>query len=130
MAFLLRTDGTVEKVTPGAGVFTRQELEELLGERYWEPMPTHTGGVLLAYCTTRDLEPINEAASERYLFGAVDKIDGDALVCEPSELPPSLVHIAEVNSRNPRRNITPDELVSWMGGEDNVTRIDLSREPE
>lgn len=124
MAFMLRTDGTVEQVTPQDGVFTRQELEGLLGERYWEPVPTHTGGVLLAYSTTRDLGPINEAASERYLFGAVDKIDGDALVCDPNELASGLVHIAHVNSQNPRRSL--DELVSWMGGEDKVTRIDLA----
>lgn len=81
MAFLLKTNGSVETVRPANGeAFSLQEMQALVGG-FIEIVPMHTGGIMVIDEEGKlKSKPLNEQATERYKFGGHDSIVGDALI--------------------------------------------------
>lgn len=83
MAFLYRTDGTIDRVAPGNGVhWSLRELQTLVGG-YVEVVGT-VDGRFMAIDEEGKLKhkPLNEAATRLYVHGRRDVIAGEALIVD------------------------------------------------
>lgn len=87
MAFLLKTDGTIQEVKPAQGEsFALAELQAMVGG-YIEIIRTHTGDFMVCNEEGKlQRLPYNEQATERYRFGAHDRIAGDVVIAKFREL--------------------------------------------
>jgi len=88
-AQLLRADGSRRDITPKNGKhFTFiGEAYDLIDASLIEVCATHDGRLLLIDEEGKlEAKPVNVAATALFVYGAVDPIVGDAILCDRSQL--------------------------------------------